>query len=225
MGYFKGHKKVTKQQYQTLRQGGSIIVGGKTVTYDEDTMYIVDDTDVPMLKVTQAQYQELLEGKTVTIDGVDYTYDENTSYVTDETDTIPTKVSELENDVGYLTSSTEKKLYRHDICFNFIGDITINSLGTTYSITNGVVYLTVYSTSSAKLGIRSIGLSAVPIQASGYAMGILNTPNFQISGLQSDAADTFKIVVSFYKDKFIVEASSAISMANISPFVDMVTEV
>lgn len=205
MGYFKGHKKVTKQQYQTLREGGSIVIGDKTVTYDEDTMYIVDDTEVPMLKVTQAQYETLLKGGTITIDGVEYTYDENTSYVTDE-----------------IAETT--KVYKHDICFNFVGDITLQDGSyDSYSIMGAAAYLTLYTTSDTKFTKDTLDLSSLPIVASGYITSLEKT--MAINAISSDATDTIVFAVLYYNNNLAVSKTSDIPVANITTFIDNVTEV
>ena len=63
MANFKGVLKCTQEQYNRLLTGETLTIGGKTYTYDENVLYVTDDTqDEP----TDAQLAAINSGITDT---------------------------------------------------------------------------------------------------------------------------------------------------------------
>lgn len=64
MANFKGIVYLTDEQYTTLKDTGTIAVGGITLTYDENTLYVTPDTAQPS-GVSQEDFNKLLNNTTI----------------------------------------------------------------------------------------------------------------------------------------------------------------
>lgn len=88
--------KVTKSQYQTLVNGGSITKGGVTYTYDSSAMYLIANTDED-LYITSAEFFQ--EGYSVNI------IITNSSHTSEWVSTIVYDSDSETNEIGRFTSA------------------------------------------------------------------------------------------------------------------------
>lgn len=61
MANLKGVLKCTQEQYNRLLAGEALTIGGKTYTYDENVLYVTDDTQA---ELTDAQLAAINSGIT-----------------------------------------------------------------------------------------------------------------------------------------------------------------
>ena len=88
--------KVTKSQYQTLVNGGSITKGGVTYTYDSSAMYLIENTDED-LYITSAEFFQDGYSVNIIITGSYHTSEWDSTIVYDD--------RAMTNEIGRFTSA------------------------------------------------------------------------------------------------------------------------